>query len=77
MFLSNGLSGDKVLAVSSSQQIAIQADIVTAGFSLVKDRVSNFVENSKMLVGVLDEVGKTYPFIQGRFSALHFADKIA
>ena len=29
----------------------------------VKEQVSQFVENSKALVGLLDEVGKAHPFI--------------
>ena len=30
----------------------------------MKDQVSNFVQHSKVLMNVLDEVGKAHPFIQ-------------
>jgi hypothetical protein len=61
------------LAVSNSQQASMaKAVISSAEFHIVKDQVSNFVENSKMLVGVLDEIGKAHPFIQGQFSGALF-----
>jgi hypothetical protein len=49
-----------------------KAVISSAEFHMVKDQVSNFVENSNMLVGVLDEIGKVHPFIQGQFSRALF-----
>ena len=50
-----------------------KAVISSAEFHIVKDQVSNFAENSKMLLGVLDEIGKAHPFIQGQFSRALFA----
>ncbi|KAF8553591.1 hypothetical protein OG21DRAFT_1441706 [Imleria badia] len=38
--------------------------VASVAFSVVKDRVNHFVENSKMLMNALDEVGKVHPFIQ-------------
>ncbi|KAJ7499168.1 hypothetical protein FB451DRAFT_28305 [Mycena latifolia] len=52
--------GDRVSAVSDSEVVA--AANVTYG--IVKEQVSRFVENSKLLVNVLDEVAKVHPFIQ-------------
>ena len=62
-------TGDKILAVSGNEQIKMAENAITTadGFSFVKDQVNNFVENSKVLVSALDEVGKLHPFIQGRF----------
>ena len=35
----------------------------SATLDMVKDKISHFAENSRVLVGVLDEVGKAHPFI--------------
>ena len=37
----------------------------SAAFNVVKEQVSHFVENSKVLLGLLDEVGKAHPIILG------------
>ncbi|KAJ6562519.1 hypothetical protein B0H19DRAFT_99038 [Mycena capillaripes] len=58
-------AGDKFLAVRSSEVVsAAQSDTANVAYSIIKDQVSQFVENSKILVNVLDEVGKIHPFIQ-------------
>jgi hypothetical protein len=57
--------GDKALAVSGSQVAStVQNAAASAAFDMVKEQVSHFVENSKILVSVLDEVGKAHPFVQ-------------
>ncbi|KAI0369608.1 hypothetical protein BV20DRAFT_945606 [Pilatotrama ljubarskyi] len=43
---------------------AAQSDAAVSAFSLVKDHVVNFAENSKILMSALDEVAKIHPFIQ-------------
>ena len=35
----------------------------SAALDIVKEKISHFAENSRVLVGVLDEVGKAHPFI--------------
>lgn len=45
-------------AVSAAQNVA-----ASAAFNVVKEQVTHFAENSKVLVGVLDEIGKAHPFI--------------
>ena len=35
----------------------------SATLDIVKEQISHFAENSRILVGVLDEVGKAHPFI--------------
>ena len=56
--------GDHALAVSGSgAALAIQDLAASAAFNVVKEQVSHFVENSKALVGLLDEVGKAHPII--------------
>ncbi|KAF5347531.1 hypothetical protein D9758_014525 [Tetrapyrgos nigripes] len=42
----------------------LSSDTTSDAFSLVKDGISNFEENSKLLISVLDEVAKVHPFIQ-------------
>ncbi|KAJ6588597.1 hypothetical protein B0H19DRAFT_924176, partial [Mycena capillaripes] len=49
---------------SSEVVSAAQSDTANVAYSIIKDQVSQFVENSKILVNVLDEVGKIHPFIQ-------------
>ena len=57
--------GDRALAVSGSEAVSTIQDIAgSATFDVVKEQVSHFVENSKILVGLLDEVGKAHPFVQ-------------
>jgi hypothetical protein len=46
-----------------------QAAMALPQFSILKDQVSNFAENTKILVNVLDDLGKMHPFIQGSFIA--------
>ncbi|KAH9847166.1 hypothetical protein C2E23DRAFT_742357 [Lenzites betulinus] len=41
-----------------------QSEAAASAFSLVKEDVLNFVDNSKMLMSALDEVAKLHPFIQ-------------
>lgn len=72
------LAGDDVLALSGSEPVSIAQSampVASAAFSIVKDRVNHFVENSKMLMNALDEVGKLHPFIQGQFRVLHSTDE--
>jgi LPS O-antigen subunit length determinant protein (WzzB/FepE family) len=58
-------TGDRTLAVSGSQAVsAAKGVMATAAFSVVKDQITSFAENSKTLMKVLDEVGKVHPFIQ-------------
>jgi hypothetical protein len=57
--------GEKALAISGSQAVSVAQNAMTsAAFSMIKDQVSSFVESSKVLMKVLDEVGKAHPFIQ-------------
>ena len=56
--------GDHALAASGGGAGLTMQDVAgSAAFSIVKEQVSHFVENSKILVGLLDEVGKAHPFI--------------
>ena len=58
--------GDRALAVSGSgAALAAQDVAASAAFNVVKEQVSHFVENSKVLIGLLDEVGKAHPIIFG------------
>ena len=55
----------KVLTVSESEAILTTGSIAaSAAFDRVKYQVSQFAKNSKILVAVLDEVGKVHPLIQ-------------
>ena len=56
-------SSYKVMAVSGGQ--AVRNDAVSAAFDMVKSQVTHFVENTRILAMVLDEVGEVHPFIQG------------
>ena len=57
--------GEKALAVSESQAVStIRGVAASAAFDMVKDQVSHFAENSKILGKVLNEVSKVHPFIQ-------------
>ncbi|KAI0699900.1 hypothetical protein C8T65DRAFT_296564 [Cerioporus squamosus] len=57
--------GNAVSKASSSSLVSIaQGDTATQAFSFVKDQVSNFAQHSKVLMNVLDELGKAHPFIQ-------------
>ena len=47
----------------SGTALAIQDLAESAAYNIVKEQVSHFGENSKILVGSLDEVGKVHPFI--------------
>ena len=56
--------GDKALAVSGSGAVSTIKNLAgSAAFDTVKEQVSHFTENSKVLVSVLGEVGKMHPFI--------------
>ena len=56
--------GDRALAASGGEAALTIQDLAgSAAFSIVKEQVSHFVENSKVLVGLLDEVGKAHPFV--------------
>ena len=58
--------GDRAQAVSGSGAALATKDVAaSAAFNVVKEQVSHFVENSKVLVDLLDEVGKVHPIIQG------------
>ena len=57
--------GEKVVAVSNSQTVSTIQNVASQAFDTLKGQVSHFAETSKVLVTVLDEVGKVHPFIQG------------
>ncbi|KAF8650371.1 hypothetical protein AX16_005267 [Volvariella volvacea WC 439] len=58
--------GDTISAISNSQVVAIaQSGTLDPVFALAKDKISNFVENTKILVDTLDEIAKVHPFIDG------------
>ena len=58
------MAGDHALALSGTDAAsAMQNVAASAAFNAVKEQVSHFTENSKVLVGVLDEIGKAHPFI--------------
>jgi hypothetical protein len=62
--------GDKALAFSGSQAAStLQSATTSVAFDMIKEQVNNFAQNSKILVGVLDEVGKAHPFIQSMSSS--------
>ena len=64
--------GDAVSNVAHSRMVSIaQGDIAQEAFSFVKDQVSAFTQHSKVLMKVLDEVGKAHPFIQGNVALSH------
>ena len=57
--------GDKAGDVSENQAVSTLRSVAASGaYDAIKTQVSHFVENSKALVKVLDEVGKVHPFIQ-------------
>ena len=60
-------TGDKVLAIDGDPYLKAGANIA---FTAIKDEVGNFVENSKIMMKVMDEVGKIHPFIQGDLSQI-------
>ncbi|KAL0577439.1 hypothetical protein V5O48_004549 [Marasmius crinis-equi] len=56
---------DKFLDASNSKHVALVKDASeNIDFSVIKEQVSNFAEDCKFLVIVLDEIGKVHPFIQ-------------
>ena len=56
--------GDRAHAVSGSTVAITIKDLAgSATLDIVKDKISHFAENSRALVGVLDEVSKAHPFI--------------
>ena len=58
-------TGNTVSKVSGNSLVSVaQSDAATQALGFVKDQVSNFVQHSKVLMNVLDEVGKAHPFIQ-------------
>jgi hypothetical protein len=57
--------GDRALAFSGGQAVStIQSANASVAFDMIKEQVNHFAQNSKILVGVLDEVGKAHPFVQ-------------
>lgn len=57
--------GSKALAISESEAVSTMRTVAaSAAFDMVKNQVSQFAENSKILVKALNEVGKVHPFIQ-------------
>jgi hypothetical protein len=57
--------GNEALAVSGSQAVStIQSDNASVAFDMIKQQVNHFTQDSKILVAVLDEVGKVHPFTQ-------------
>ena len=57
--------GNVVLGANTKYESIASNELATQAFSVVKDHVSNFVQNSKILMGALDEVAKAHPFVQG------------
>ena len=56
--------GNQALALSGSDAAwAIQNVAASAAFNAVKEQVSHFAENSKMLCSALDKIGAVHPFI--------------
>ena len=56
--------GNQALALGGTDAAsAVQNVAASAAFSAVKEQVSHFAENSKVLVRALDEIGKAHPFI--------------
>ena len=39
-------------------------------FSVIKQKIDTFVEDSKVVMSILDEIGKIHPFIQSRSSVV-------
>ena len=65
-FICGWVAGSKILAVSGSSEVSMtQVAMASPAFTILKDQVSNFAENTKILVSVLDDLGKMHPFIQG------------
>ncbi|KAF9041886.1 hypothetical protein BDZ89DRAFT_1059909 [Hymenopellis radicata] len=56
--------GDVFGNVTDTYSNVAQSDAASATFSIVKDQISSFTDNSKILMSVLDEVAKAHPFIQ-------------
>ncbi|KAF9041891.1 hypothetical protein BDZ89DRAFT_1034712 [Hymenopellis radicata] len=57
--------GDVFRDAADTYSNVAQSEAASAAFSIVKDQISSFVDNSKILMSVLDEVAKAHPFIQG------------
>ncbi|RDX50314.1 hypothetical protein OH76DRAFT_469327 [Lentinus brumalis] len=58
-------AGKVITEASGSSVMSIaQSDAAAQAFTVVKDQVNNFVQHSKVLMKVLDEVGQAHPFIQ-------------
>ncbi len=57
--------GQALVDVTDTYSNVAESDAASATFSIVKDHVSKFADNSKILMSVLDEVAKVHPFIQG------------
>lgn len=53
---------DKALAVNGDPYIDAAGGVA---ITAAKEEVGNFVQNSKIMMNVMDEVGKIHPFIQG------------
>jgi len=52
------------LAQGSDAASAIQNVAASEAFNAIKEQVSHFAENSKILMDALNEIGKVHPFIQ-------------
>jgi hypothetical protein len=62
--------GNKAVAFSESEAVVtVQSITAPIDFDMIKDQVNHFAQNSKILLGVLDEVGKVHPFIQSMSSS--------
>ena len=56
--------GNQARALSGTDAAsAVQNVAASAAFNVVKEKVSHFAENSKLLCSALDEIGKAHPFI--------------
>ena len=54
---------DKAIAIHDDPYANAVKDIT---LDVAKEEMGRFVENSKIMIQVMDEVGKIHPFIQGK-----------
>ncbi|TCD61202.1 hypothetical protein EIP91_008790 [Steccherinum ochraceum] len=52
---------------------ALSEDSTKDAFAVIKHKIDTFVEDSRMVMSVLDEIGKIHPFIQVAVSAFNVA----
>ena len=57
---------DAIQSGNNSQAASfLRSDVSKDTFSLLKDQVSTFAQNSRFLMSVMDEVARVHPLIQG------------